>query len=116
MAINRLITKSGKVPENWSDQLVRCFGTKEWRDIAYQVDIDLFGQDIVTKQGDVANRLLEFYVRRLRAIFAHVATPRLIRNTRKAPLYFLIWAGPNKLGLTGADHILKQGEEVKKSH
>lgn len=116
MAINRLIKKSGEVPENWSDQLARCFGTEEWRDISYQVDKDLFGQDIVTKPGGVANRLLDFYVRRLRAIFPHVATPRLIRNTRKAPLYFLIWAGPNKLGLKGANYILKQGEKVKKSH
>jgi three-Cys-motif partner protein len=116
MAINRLITKSGKVPENWSDQLARCFGTEEWREIAYQVDKDLFGQDIVTKQGDVANRLLDFYVRRLRAIFPHVATPRLIRNTRKTPLYFLIWAGPHKLGLKGANYILKQGEAVRKSY
>jgi three-Cys-motif partner protein len=115
MAINRLITKSGDVPENWSDQLTRCFGTEEWRDIAYHVDKDLFGQDIITKQGGVADRLLDLYVSRLRAIFPHIAAPRLIRNTRNAPLYYLIWAGPNKLGLKGANYILKQGEKVKKS-
>lgn len=114
MAINRLITKSGNVPNKWSDQLTRCFGTEEWRDIAYDVDEDLFGQQIIRKQGGVADRLLDLYMRRLRAIFQHVATPRLIRNTRQAPLYYLIWAGPNKLGLKGANYILKQGEKVKR--
>lgn len=114
MAINRLITKSGNVPKKWSDQLTRCFGTEEWRDIAYDVNEDLFGQKIIRKQGDVADRLLDLYMRRLQAIFQYVAEPRLIRNTRNAPLYYLIWAGPNKLGLKGANYILRQGEKVKK--
>ncbi len=75
MAINRLITKSGDVPQSWSDQLTRCFGTEEWRDLAYKVEQDLFGQEKVTKQGDVASRLLDLYMHRLRAIFKHVAPP-----------------------------------------
>ena len=112
MAINRLITRSGSVPEKWSDQLTRCFGTEEWRNIAYAVDQNLFGQDVVTKQGGVANRLLDLYMRRLREIYPYVATPRLIRNTRNTPLYYLIWAGSNRLGLKGANYILKQGEKV----
>lgn len=112
MAINRLITKSGNVPDRWNDQLNACFGTEEWRDIAYRRDTDLFGNEVTTKKGGVAERLLELYVERLRHLFQYVATPRLIRNTRNGPLYYLIWAGPNKLGLTGADHILRQGEKV----
>ena len=94
--------------------MTKCFGTEEWRDIAYHKDEDLFGQERTTKHGDVANRLLELYGRRLRAIFPHVATPRLIRNTRNLPLYYLIWAGPHELGLKGANHILRQGEKIKK--
>lgn len=112
MAINRLITKSGNVPEKWSDQLNACFGTDEWHALAYRRDTDLFGNEVTTKNGGVAESLLDLYVGRLKAIFPHVATPRLIRNTRNAPLYYLIWAGPNKLGLKGADYILKQGEKV----
>jgi three-Cys-motif partner protein len=113
MAINRLITRSGSVPEKWSDMLTRCFGTDDWRKIAYQKNSDLFGQEVTTKQSGVAERLLDLYMGRLKDIFLYVATPRLIRNTRKSPLYYLIWAGPNKLGLKGADHILSQGEKVK---
>lgn len=113
MAINRLITKSGNVPENWSDQLTRCFGSSEWREVAYDTAKDMFGFETINKRGDVADRLLDLYMKRLRAIFRYVATPRLIRNTRNMPLYYLIWAGPNKLGLKGADHILKQGEKIR---
>lgn len=112
MAINRLITKSGNVPEKWSDQLDACFGTDEWRAVAYSRETDLFGEEITTKKGNVAERLLDLYVARLKNLFPHVATPRLIRNTRNAPLYYLIWAGPHRLGLRGADYILRQGEKV----
>jgi three-Cys-motif partner protein len=113
MAINRLITKSSEVPERWQGMLTRCFGTDEWHRVAYQKTPDLFGQEIITKHGGVAERLLGLYLGRLREIFAYVAKPRLVRNTRNAPLYYLIWAGPNKLGLKGADYILSQGERVK---
>ncbi|MEO1986588.1 MAG: three-Cys-motif partner protein TcmP [Martelella sp.] len=112
MAINRLITRSGDIPERWAQQLTACFGTEEWRTIAYDRVTDLFGDEIVQKHGDVPKRLLNLYISRLREIFNFVAKPRLIRNTRNAPLYYLIWAGPNKLGLKGADHILRQGEKV----
>jgi len=33
-------------------------------------------------------------------------TPRLIRNTKGGPLYYLIWAGPHPAGLPGANHIM----------
>jgi three-Cys-motif partner protein len=114
MAINRLITKSGNVPEKWSDQLNRCFGTEQWRAVAYSRQTNLFGDEVTTKNRGVTERLLDLYMTRLGKIFPHVATPRLIRNTRKSPLYYLIWAGPNKLGKRGADHILRQGEKVPK--
>lgn len=114
MAINRLITRSGDVPERWADQLTACFGTDEWRAIAYSREVDLFGDEVTTKNGNVAERLLDLYVGRLKTLFPFVAKPRLIRNTRHAPLYFLIWAGPNRLGLGPAEHILRQGEKVGK--
>ncbi|MCA9200704.1 MAG: three-Cys-motif partner protein TcmP [Planctomycetales bacterium] len=114
MAINRLITRSGDVPERWADQLTACFGTDQWRNIAYSREVDLFGNEVTTKNGDVAERLLDLYIGRLKTLFPFVAKPHLIRNTRNAPLYYLFWAGPNKLGLKGADHILRQGEKVGK--
>lgn len=114
MAINRLITKSGDIRESWAAQLTACFGTDEWRTIAYSREPDLFGNEVTSKKGDVSERLLDLYVGRLKNLFPFVAKPHLIRNTRNAPLYYLIWAGPNKLGLKGANYILRQGEKVKR--
>lgn len=112
MAINRLITRSGVVPDNWSNQLTRCFGTDEWRSLAYRSDTDLFGNAVTTKHSGVSERLLELYISRMKQIFPYVAPPRLIRNTRNSPLYYLIWAGPNKLGLKVAEYVLSQGEKI----
>jgi three-Cys-motif partner protein len=112
MAINRLITRSGDVPERWADQLTACFGTDEWSAIAYNRETDLFGNEITTKRGNVSECLLDLYIRRLNKLFPFVSRPRLIRNTRNSPLYYLIWAGPNKLGLKGAEYVLRQGEKV----
>lgn len=112
MAINRLIVKNGDVPEKWGAQLDACFGTGEWRDRSYRDDEDLFGEVTTTKVGGVAGRLLELYLTRLGEIFPCVAPPRLICNTRNAPLYYLIWAGPNAVGLKIAKQVLKQGVKV----
>jgi three-Cys-motif partner protein len=113
MAINRLITRSGQLREGWVDQLDACFGTNAWYDIAYIRERDLFGDEIMSKKRDVTALLLDLYISRLKSIFRFVAKPRLIRNSRNGPLYYLIWAGQNKLGLTGADYILSQGEKIK---
>lgn len=113
MAINRLITRSGNISAKLENQLNKCFGTDEWRALAYhKASPDLFGYEVQTKNYGVADRLLDLYMSRLGSIFAHVATPRLIRNTKNVPLYYLIWAGPNERGYTGADYILSQGEKV----
>lgn len=112
MAINRLITRSGDMPEAWVEQLDACFGTDAWRTIAYNLHVDLFGNEVSTKKDDVSRQLLNLYLDRLKKLFRFVASPRLICNTRNAPLYYLIWAGPNKLGLEGAEYILGQGKKV----
>lgn len=114
MAINRLITRSGDIPEKWSGQLDRCFGTSMWREVAYDRKSDLFGDVVTSKKEGVADALLDLYLNRLGEIFKHIAQPRLIRNTKQAPLYYLIWAGPNALGLKGANHILGRYERLGK--
>jgi three-Cys-motif partner protein len=112
MAINRLIVRSGNVPRNWKMQLDLCFGGDEWHQVAYERTVDLFGEEMVSKRRGVADDLLALYIRKLKGLFPCVATPRLIRNSHNSPLYYLIWAGPHKLGLKGADYILRQGEVV----
>jgi len=113
MAIQRTLTKSGKIPDAWQKRLEALFGSPDWRELVYEVKQDLFGSQR-SKRKDSGDRLLEWYRARLRKIFGNVSTARLIKNTRGNPLYYLIWAGPNKLGQKGAEYILGKGEKPSK--
>jgi three-Cys-motif partner protein len=98
MAIQRLLTKSGEIPNDWQDALDRYFGSSEWRSYAYEDAVGLFGT-VTRKISDSGVRLLEWYRDRLREVFGHVSSARLIKNTRGGHLYYLIWAGPHERGL-----------------
>jgi three-Cys-motif partner protein len=111
MAIQRLLTKSGDIPHGWQMSLDTFFGSPDWRGLTYEESADLFGPK-VQKVSESGVRLVEWYRSRLRTAFGHVSTPRLIKNTRGNPLYYLIWAGPNATGLRGAEHILSKGEKM----
>lgn len=115
MAIQRMLPNSGEVPESWAATLDSYFGTRAWFEEVYQRrDAGLFAASGLEKRPDYAERLLELYRARLRYAFGHVSAPRLIRNTRGAPLYYLLWAGPNEKGLEGADYILTMGERLSR--
>ncbi len=113
MAIQRLLTKSGDIPQDWQVSLDTYFGSKNWHTLVYESKADLFGPTR-SKVSASGMNLLEWYRNRLRGIFGNVSTARLVKNTRGNPLYYLIWAGPHKKGLAGAEHILRKGERVKR--
>ncbi len=116
MALNRLLMKDGERNSEWEVMIDRCFGTVEWRDVVYPKTVDLFGDVHEAKADGVPELLLQLFIRRLRDIFPHVATPRLIRNTKKSPLYYLVWAGPHLKGRKGAEYILGHGEKLAKKN
>jgi three-Cys-motif partner protein len=114
MALQRMLPNSGEVPEGWVKALDAYFGTNDWFVETYRERRDgLFGTGGYEKHPDYLERLLELYRARLKTAFGYVSTPRLIRNTKGAPLYYLVWAGPHSKGLEGADYILKMGERVR---
>ena len=112
MAINRLITKDGNVPQKWADLLDRCFGTTAWRDVSYQSQPNLFGDLEIIKRDNAGAALLGLYIERLRSVFTYVSQPSVVRNTRGFPIYYMIWAGQNRTGFKIAEHILGLGEKV----
>jgi len=113
MAIRRMLPNSGEVPEAWARTLDAYFGTRGWLDEVYRERRGgLFETRGLENRPDYSERLLQLYRTRLKGAFGHVSTPRLIRNTRGMPLYYLLWAGPHSKGLEGADYILKMGERV----
>lgn len=108
MAINRLLAKDADRRPEWEAMVDRVFGCETWRSEVYDTKQDLFGETEEFKNDRVPARLLQFYLARLATVFPCVApNPRLIRNTKGGPLYYLLWAGPHKKGLEGAAHILE---------
>ncbi len=109
MAIQRVLSRSGDLPEAWVAALDRFFGSREWESLAYKHSDGLFGPH-VEKRNDAGPQILHWYRARLKTAFGHVSPAKLISNTRGNPLYHLIWAGPHKKGLQGADYILRKGK------
>jgi three-Cys-motif partner protein len=116
MAIMRMLPNNGVVPDSWGKKLDELFGDRAWFEAAYRPKTSgLFQDDGYEKQPQGSSRLLELYRGRLNGAFGHVSEPRLIRNTRGTPLYYLIWAGPHKKGLEGANYVLKMGDKIDRS-
>lgn len=114
MAIQRMLPNNAEFQPGSRNTLDAYFGTSDWYGVAYQDKSgSLFDSGGIEKRPDYSDRLLQLYRSRLKGAFGHVSVPRLIRNTKGGPLYYLLWAGPNAKGLQGADHILKMGESVK---
>lgn len=111
MAIQRLLTRSTELRPGWREALDRFFGSPDWYHHVYEERIDLLGTT-TQKRSDAGKRLLEWYRARLKNAFGYVSPAKLIKNTRGGHLYYLIWAGPHRLGLKGADHVLSKGESV----
>jgi three-Cys-motif partner protein len=105
MAINRLLMKSGEIPDAWQRRLDMTFGSSDWRNLVYENRTDLLGTQTV-KREDATDRILQWFSERLQEAFGHSSTAQLIKNTRGQPLYYLIWAGPHPAGLVGANYIL----------
>jgi three-Cys-motif partner protein len=111
MAILRMLPNSAVFQPGWREKLDAYFGTMDWYEEVYTSRQGLLG-NYLEKRDHYSDRLLEFYRRRLGGEFGFVSQAKLIRNTRGAPLYYLLWAGPNKKGLEGANYILSMGETL----
>ena len=109
MAIQRLLKRSGEFTARERNKLNRYFGTKEWYDLLYEPHEDMFGEDSVTKIQASGDVLVKWYQKRLKGLFGHVSAAREIQGTSGHPLYYLIFAGPNRTGAKIAENVLKQG-------
>lgn len=112
MAINRLLKKDNAIPQTWLDQLNTVFGPYDWHAEVYKKETDLFEKTQVEKRSDTVARLLQLYLKMLKNEYKCVAKPKLIRNSKGHPLYYIIWAGQHSKGLAGADYILGMSERL----
>lgn len=109
MCLTRLMTKNADIRETWRTQL-DSFLPPGWYDQVYESTQNILGDEDIRKRPDHLERLLSWYREELRLTFGFVSEPRLIRNTKGGPLYYLLWAGPHEAGLKGADYIMRMGE------
>ncbi len=114
IGVNRLLTKSGEIPETWRHRLDLLLGTEDWYDEFYRVEAtpNLFGDDQERVIKASTETIGKYFNRRLESIFAGVAAkPGVLRNSKNNPLYLLCFAVANArakdIALRIANHLLK---------
>lgn len=115
IGVNRLLTKSGEIPESWRKRLNLLLGNETWYDEFYLVERrrTLFGEadHVVKATTQIIGR---YFNERLNSVFPAVAEePRVLRNSANCPLYLLCFAVGNENGapiaLRIANHLLTKG-------
>lgn len=115
MGVNRLLTKSGDIPQPWRHRLNVLLGTEDWSEDFYKVDTapTLFGDEEERVVKATTATIGRYFNDRLKTIFAGVsAEPGVLRNSKRNPLYLLCFAVGNDRGkdiaLRMANHLLKE--------
>jgi three-Cys-motif partner protein len=116
IGVNRMLTKTGDIPESWRRRLDALLGTEVWYDEFYRTE------SIPTLFGGVEERVVKattktigrYFNERLRSVFAAVAKePKVLRNSANCPLYLLCFAVGSENGapvaLRIANHLLTKG-------
>jgi three-Cys-motif partner protein len=116
IGVNRLLPRSGQIPEGWRNRLNLFLGTKTWYEAFYKTETipNLFGELEATVVKAGIDVIAEYFLNRLRSIFPGVAKePKVLTNSTNCPLYLLCFAvsSPNlraqEIALKIADNILK---------
>lgn len=115
IGVNRLLTRSGDIPESWRRRLDLLLGTTDWYEKFYKVEaaktlFDTAEDRVVKASTEMIGR---YFNTRLEDVFAGVAVkPGVLRNSRNSPLYLLCFAAGNPRGkeiaLRIANHLLKE--------
>ncbi|MBE7483079.1 MAG: three-Cys-motif partner protein TcmP [Polyangiaceae bacterium] len=118
MGMNRLATKSGRLPESWRQRMDAFLGTTAWYEEFYKVETKptLFGDDQVQVKASM-DVMARYFNDRLKQVFAGVVEePGVLWNSANNPLYLLCFAVGNERGkdiaLRIANHTLKRLRDV----
>jgi three-Cys-motif partner protein len=117
MGASRLMTRDGLPPEEWADKLTRFFGNEDWKGFyRSKPQQSLFNEGEEEVEKNIGHDgLRDYFVERLKTIFAGVAeNPLTQRNTKNSPMFLLCFATANpkpsvrNASLNIAQHILKE--------
>ena len=114
MAINRSILHKDpeKISKTQKERMKRFWGTNDWIDDLYEEEKLLFGTQKVKKQL-LGKAFASLYKKRLQKIFPECTTPVVMKNSRNAPLYSVMFAGHNSTGKKIAQGIFSKYEREK---
>jgi three-Cys-motif partner protein len=114
VAINRLLKRDGRITPEWRSRLNAMFGSSDWYEVFYETrkEMDLFGERTRTIKVADFELIGNYFVKRLKTVFAGVAEdPLPLLNSRNVPLYLLCFASGNSIGaktaIKIAQHILR---------
>lgn len=116
MAVNRMLTKSGKIPKAWEDRLTILFGEEDWKEEFYTtLEPDMFGKEVISKTPKVFDVLSSYVTKRLASVFEKTHTkPLILRNSTGSPLFLLCFASGSptgaKIAVGIAQHIINKQE------
>lgn len=114
MAVNRMLPRSGKVPEEWAKKLTETFGDDIWKEVFFKTEqVDLLGFECISKTPAPFQKLSDYVTSCLRSVFAGVVdAPLLLCNSGNSPLFLLCFGSGNPKGAiiakNIANHIIKR--------
>lgn len=112
--VNRLLTREHPPEDAWANKLTKFFGTNDWVDAFYRPPLQqsLFGEEQPLKKEANFDKIGDYFISRLRTVFAKVSEHTLtLRNSKNSPIFLLCFASANPKGASTAvkiaEHILK---------
>ena len=115
IGVNRMLPRHGQISSGWRKRLDSMFGEPDWYSAFYKLQEtpSLFGgmEETTVKRADYS-AISDYFVKRLKTVFPHVAeNPLPLMNSSNCPLYLLCFAAANPKGgpiaKRIAEHILK---------
>lgn len=116
IGMNRLLPRSGQIPEGWRSRLNLFLGSDDWYQAFYQKEttMNLFGEEETTVVKARIEAIGDYFVKKLGTVFPGVAPkPRFLVNSTNCPLYLFCFAvgSPSEraraIALKIANHLLK---------
>lgn len=107
VALNRLLTKDGKISDRSQEIISNMLGTNEWYNIFYEQskNLSLFNNKVINKTATF-DSIAQYVNERLSSVFSGVAkNPKMLFNKKRNPLYLLCFTSANPKGSTTAIKI-----------
>jgi three-Cys-motif partner protein len=116
MAINRacLLNDPDKLTQKHIKRMNDFWGNSDWQNEIYQDMPTLFGTTKVKNRHFDTQWLSNYFVQRLKSVFSEVSLPLIMRNSKNAPLYCLIYAGHQKVAKEIIESIFNRFKKTKK--